>query len=140
MDSSDKTNNNEDPTESGPGKQILSLKKEFDKILENINKEENTKENIYSIDYNFLKDDYIELYDRKKLLNDPKYHLAKFKIRYFDFINLNDYFYKTFNKEFGYVVEEDKNEEKKDEENKNYSNNKIKSTKTQKENIKNDIL
>ena len=36
-----------------------------------------------------LKDDYIELYDRKKLLNDPKYNLAKFKIRY-AVINLSD--------------------------------------------------
>ena len=87
MADSKETNNKEDPytIELNPEKQILSLKKEFDKILENINKEENTKENIYSINYNFLKDDYIELYDRKKLLNDPKYHLAKFRIKYSDY-------------------------------------------------------
>ena len=89
MADSKETNNKEDPytIELNPEKQILSLKKEFDKILEDINKEENNKETIYDIDYDFLQDDYIELYDRKKLLNDPKYHLAKFRIRYFDFIN-----------------------------------------------------
>ena len=123
------------PEENNPEEQILSLKNEFDKLLENLDKEENVKENINIIDYSFLKDDYIELYDRKKLLNDPKYHLAKFKIRYFDFINLNDYFYKTFNKEFVKKDEENEKEEKKgdevkkDDEDKNEKN---KSKKTQK--------
>ena len=52
-----------------------------------------------SIDLDFLKNDYLELYDLRKLLNDPKYYLAKFKIQFFDFINLNNYFYKVLDKE-----------------------------------------
>jgi len=48
MDDSFEENNNEASytTEFNPDEQILSLKKEFDKILENLNKEENIKENI----------------------------------------------------------------------------------------------
>lgn len=78
------------------------FKKEFDELLKRINEEEqNDKDQMYnsSIDLDFLKNDYLELYDLRKLLNDPKYYLAKFKIRFFDFINLNNYFYKVLDKE-----------------------------------------
>ena len=57
------------------------FKKEFDELLKRINEEEqNDKDQMYnsSIDLDFLKNDYLELYDLRKLLNDPKYYLAKF--------------------------------------------------------------
>ena len=82
------------------------FKKEFDELLNKINNEDAGLDNITSIDLDFLKNDYIELYDLKKLLNEPKYHIAKFKILFLDFINLKDYFYKT------YSSNELKNEEK----------------------------
>ena len=69
---------------------------EFNDLLNKINNEDAGLDDITSIDLDFLKNDYIELYDLKKLLNEPKYHIAKFKILFLDFINLKDYFYKTF--------------------------------------------
>ena len=57
--------------------------------------DENLKNDISNIDLDFSKNDYIELYDIKKLLDVPKYHIAKFKIRFLDFINLSNFFYKA---------------------------------------------
>ena len=78
------------------------FKKEFDELLEKINEDDQNDNNeMYNspIDLDFLKNDYLELYDIKKLLNEPKYYLAKFKIQFFDFINLTNYFYKVLDKE-----------------------------------------
>jgi len=52
---------------------------EFNDLLNKINNEDAGLDDITSIDLDFLKNDYIELYDLKKLLNEPKYHIAKFK-------------------------------------------------------------
>ena len=89
----------------------MEFKKEFDDLLNKLNNEDKELDNITNIDLDFLKNDYIELYDLKKLLNSPKYHIAKFKILFLDFINLKDYFYKTF----------DSKELKKEEKNTNKS-------------------
>ena len=85
------------------------FKLEFDNLLQEINKDdsnENIQEEPSKIDLDFLKNDYLDLYDLGKLLNNPQYYLAKFKIRFFDFINLNDYFYKLFSKD---EIKEEKN-------------------------------
>ena len=75
----------------------MDFKKEFDDLLNKLNNVKDEElDNITNIDLDFLKNDYIELYDLRKLLNGPKYHIAKFKILFLDFINLKDYFYKTF--------------------------------------------
>ena len=84
----------------------MKFKKEFDDLLNKINNEDEGLDNITNIDLDFLKNDYLELYDLRKLLNEPKYHIAKFKFLFLDFINLKDYFYKTFDSN------ELKNEEK----------------------------
>ena len=68
---------------------------EFDNLLKKINKDdsnENIQEESYNIDLDFLKNDYLELYDLGKLLNNPQYYLAKFTTR-------NYYFYKSLSKD-----------------------------------------
>ena len=75
----------------------MDFKNEFDDLLSKLNNVKDEElENITNIDLELLKSDYIEFYDLMKLLNEPKYHIAKFKILFLDFMNLNDYFYKTF--------------------------------------------
>jgi hypothetical protein len=75
----------------------MDFKKEFDDLLNKLNNVKDEElDNITNIDLDFLKNDYLELYDLRKLLNEPKYHIAKFKFLFLDFINLKDYFYKTF--------------------------------------------
>ena len=59
----------------------INLKKEFDDLLNKLNNiKDKELDNIASIDLDFLKNDYFELYDLKILLNDSKYKIAKFKI------------------------------------------------------------
>lgn len=104
---------------------FTNLEDEFTKLLTDIDSSSlDAKDDISNIDLEFLKNDYIELYDMRKLLNDPKYHIAKFKIQFFDFINLNDYFYKALDNVF---ISEQKNIKKvmnqKDNQNKKQSSN-----------------
>ena len=49
-----------------------------------------------SCDSDFLENDFCDLYDVQKLLKEPKYQTAKFKIRFFNFLNLENFFYKAF--------------------------------------------
>ena len=96
------TNQNND-LQPNSDKIFTNLEEEFNKLLIQIDSEkadENPKNNISNIDLDFLKNDYIELYDIKKLLDDPKYHIAKFKIRFLDFINLIDFFYKALDSDY----------------------------------------
>lgn len=72
----------------------------FANLLTAINKDDKD-DNIQEaqIDLDFLKNDYLELYDLGKLLNNPDYYLSKFKIRFMDFINVNNYFYNVYSNE-----------------------------------------
>ena len=91
------TNSNID-LQSNSDKKLTNLEDEFNELLKAIDSEkddENLKNDISNIDLDFSKNDYIELYDIKKLLDVPKYHIAKFKIRFLDFINLSNFFYKA---------------------------------------------
>ena len=91
--------------------QEIDFKKEFEELLTKLNNNIlDESDDITIIDLDFLKNDYIELYDLRKLLNDPKYYLAKFRINFLDFINLNDYFYKTFDN--NELINEEKKETK----------------------------
>ena len=85
-----------------PDKIISNLEFEFNELLNRLNADdyEDPKTSISQNELDFLKNDYIDLYDIRKILKAPKYHLAKFKIRFLDFINLTDFFYKTFDKDF----------------------------------------
>ena len=53
------------------------FKLEFDNLLQEINKDdsnENIQEEPSKIDLDFLKNDYLDLYDLGKLLNNPQYY------------------------------------------------------------------
>ena len=109
----------------------MDFKNEFDDLLNKLNNVKDEElENITNIDLDLLKSDYIEFYDLRKLLNEPKYHIDKFKILFLDFMNLNDYFYKTFSSNELINEEENENKDsnnmnnKKQNENKNEVQNK----------------
>ena len=98
-----------------------NFKKEFEELLNKLNNSKiDELDNVSSIDLEFLKNDYIELYDLRKLLNEPKYHIAKFRILFLDFINLKDYFYKVLDSDE--LIDEEKNADKKKDKNSSIEN------------------
>lgn len=66
------------------------------KLEENIDIEKDKIACFDSCDSDFLENDFIDLYDVQKLLKEPKYQTAKFQIRFFNFLNLENFFYKAF--------------------------------------------
>ena len=134
------------------------FKDEFEALLTKLNnaKLDESGDMATLIDLDFLKNDYIELYDLRKLLNEPKYHLAKFRILFLDFINLKDFFYKTIDN--NELINNEKSKSKgatnssdklnsdnsgnkiKDTENKNKPKKSYKKGKAQKNNYNNDKL